>query len=478
MRARLLFVMIAAGGAVSAATACSSPDVPAEQGANKTTQASSVTVAMFDRSGNELGSCSGALVAKDLVLTAGHCAAGAAKWKVTSKSASTTVDASKAVTPWKAFGSNLSHPDHSDVAVIVLDSPIALDKYPAIATSKMADGTKAVRFSRSSASAAEAGSSTISVSSARSAGFRLDYSAKVEKGGFLDTGGAVIDPSTGKIHGVVSGMGNESGMLHIARTDNFAKWIAKAVSCSAATTTRTYPGGGSSGGSSSGGYGGGGGSSSGGWGNGGGDWGGYGGSGPKLDGGVSSSSGGSADGGGTTGGGTSSGGTPGSSGGTTSGGTPGSSSSGGTPGAGGSDTSGGDSSCPGVPTCEGNDCPGKKGGTGGSSGTDGTNPGGSSGTTSGGTTSGGTTSGGTPSGGTTSGGTTSGGTTSGANGTPPGGDEVCPGPPSCPEADSQSCVGAACGGCAGVAGCVDATIDYGSCASCGSSGSGKGPVVR
>jgi hypothetical protein len=462
--------MIASGCAVSAATACSSPDLALEVEAKKTTQASSVTVAMFDKSGNELGSCSGTLVAKDLVLTAGHCAAGAAKWKVTSKSANTTAEASKAVTPWKAFGSDLSHPDHSDVAVIVLDSPIALDRYPGVATSKMADGTQAVRFSRASASASEAGTSTISVSSARSAGFRLNYAAKVEKGGFVDTGGAIIDPSTGKIHGVVSGIGKESGMLHIARTDNFAKWITKAVSCAAATTattTRTYPGGGSSSG----------GSSSGGWGSGGGDWGGYGGSGAKLDGGVSSSSGGSTTDGGTTSSGGTTSGSSGSSGGTpgAGGGTPGS--SGGTPGAGGSDTSGSASSCPGVPTCEGNDCPGKKSGSGssGSSGSDGATPGSGSG----GTTSGGTTSGGTPSGGTPSGGTTSGGTTSGANGATPGGNEVCPGPPSCPEADSQSCVGAACGGCAGIAGCVDATIDYGSCASCGSSGTGgKGPVVR
>ncbi|MEA2752790.1 MAG: hypothetical protein QOI41_6933, partial [Myxococcales bacterium] len=32
---------------------------------------------------------------------------------------------------------------------------------------------------------------------------------------------------------------------------------------------------------------------------------------------------------------------------------------------------------------------------------------------------------------------------------------------------------------AGVSGCVDATIDYGACATCGSSsGTGTGPVVR
>ena len=284
MRARLLFVMIASVGAVSAATACSSPDVAAESEAKRATQASAVSISMFDKAGTSLGTCSGTLVAKDLVLTAGHCAAGAAKWSITAKGADATSEANRAVTPWKAFGSDLSHPDHSDVALLILDTPIALDSYPAIATSKLADGAKALRFSRASASAGEPASSEIAVSNMTKKGFRLNYAAKIDKGAYLDTGGAIIDPKTGKIHGVVSGVGNESGLLHIARTDNFAKWITNAKSCTSATSlaTRTY-GTTSSGGSS----GWGGGSSS--WGGGSGDWGGYGGSGDKLDGGGASS---------------------------------------------------------------------------------------------------------------------------------------------------------------------------------------------
>lgn len=444
MRARLLFVMIASAGAVSAATACSSPDVAAESEAKRATQASAVSISMFDKAGASLGTCSGTLVAKDLVLTAGHCAAGAAKWSITARGADATSEANRAVTPWKAFGSDLSHPDHSDVALLILDTPIALDAYPAIATSKLADGAKAVRFSRASASAGEPASSEIAVSSMTKKGFRLNYAAKIDKGAFLDTGGAIIDPKTGKIHGVVSGVGNESGLLHIARTDNFAKWITHAKSCATATSlaTRTY--GTSSGGSSS--WGGGGSSS---WGGGSGDWGGYGGSGDKLDGGgASSGSSGSMDGG------AGSSGTPGSSSGASgssgTSGTPGSSSgssgssgTSGSAGAGGGDTSGAGSSCPGVPSCEGSDCPGVPGGGAPGSGSSGTSG------------------------------------TSGSDGTNGGGAEVCPGPPNCPEPDSQACSGAACGGCGGVAGCVDATIDYGNCASCGSSaGTGTSPVVR
>ena len=463
MRARLLFVMIASGCAVSAATACSSPDVALEAEAKRATQASSVTVSMLDKSGKELGSCSGTLVAKDLVLTAGHCAAGAAKWTIDARGADATSSATRAVTPWKAFGSDLSHPDHSDVALLILDKPITLDAYPAIATSKLSDGAKALRFGRTAASSSEAGSTEIAVSGMAKKGFRLNYAAKIDKGGYLDTGGAIIDPKTGKIHGVISGVGNESGLLHIARVDNFAKWITKATSCMSATSlaTRTY--GTSSGGSS-------------GWGGGGGDWGGYGGSGNKLDGGgASSGSSGSMDGGAGSSGsssgssgtaGSSSGtsgtsGTPGSSSGSsgTSGGSSGSSGSSGSDGnAGGGDTSGSGSSCPGVPTCEGSDCPGVPGGGAGGGGSSGSS--GSDGTTG------------------SSSGSSGAGASSGSSGAG-GGDEVCPGPPNCPEPDSQACSGPACGGCGGVAGCIDATIDYGSCAACGSSnGTGTPPVVR
>ena len=86
------------------------------------------------------------------MLTAGHCAAGAATWKIANAEVKST--AKRAVTPWKAFGSNLAHPDHADLALLVLSSPITLDRYPSIATSPLSSGTRALHFQRASASAA------------------------------------------------------------------------------------------------------------------------------------------------------------------------------------------------------------------------------------------------------------------------------------------------------------------------------------
>ena len=104
MSVRLVSVIIATGCAIAAATACSSPSAPEEVDIKKATQASSVTVQMFDKSGKELGSCSGTLVSKDLVLTAGHCAVGVASWKIDSRSANTKSVAKRAATSNEAGG--------------------------------------------------------------------------------------------------------------------------------------------------------------------------------------------------------------------------------------------------------------------------------------------------------------------------------------------------------------------------------------
>lgn len=469
-RLRTSHILLAGlGTALAATVACSSPDTAAQTDAQKTTQASSVLIEIKANNGDYLGSCSGTLIGPKMVLTAGHCIAGASAWSVTSTAGKAS--GKVASTPWKHFGSSLSHPEHSDIGLILLDTPIKLDSYPQLATKAVKDGAKGVRFHRENDQAKTVISSSAILKDGGAKGFKLNYLLDAPKGeDFLDTGGAVLS-SDGKIVGVVSGKGKTSNQLHVARVDGFASWSKTAVACSNALKTATWgagnadEGGGGYGGTpeQAGGGGGGWGGGGGGWGGGGGGWGGggWGGGG----GGWGSSSGGYGGGGGTTTGGkgtTNPGSTvPGSDGtgtngaggddddSTTSNNGTGSS---GKPGAGDDDdttNNGGNgddddstntppNTCPGIPSCVGADCGegsnGLNGGTGappsggdvGSSGTS-TNSGGdddddttSSSSSSGSTTSssGGSSSGGSSSGTTTSssGGSSSGTTTSSSSG--------------------------------------------------------------
>ena len=500
--------------------ACASPEVAHSVADTKeTTQASSVIVDMKDASGNSLGTCSGTLTSAKTVLTAGHCIAGVKSWSVTS--GSTVVKGSVGSTSWTTFGSDLSHPEHSDVGMIALDSEIKLASYPSIATSMAADGTKGLQFHRDSASSKTVSSTAITLQGGASKGFRLNYLIS-SSAAYVDPGAAVLDANN-NIVGVVSGKGKTSGLLHVARVENYKTWARSAMTCASSLATRDWGSGNSdTGGAGYGGTpstttntGGWGGSTGGGWGSssggyGGGDGSGNGNPGSSLDGGSTVPG----YNGGTTSGGTTSGGT--TSGGTTSGGTS----------SGGTDTKvnpgDGTNTCPGAPVCEGSDCgaggSGLNGGTGstspgsggsststGGSSTTTNNPDGSTTTTT--TNPNGTTttttvtpgsSGGSstsvsqtknPDGSTTTtvtqpNGTTS-TTTTDANGNPianpttpatsTGSGEPCSGSTdnneTCPTApDSATCAGPTCGACTSGTTCADINVDYGACGAgaCGS----------
>jgi hypothetical protein len=438
MRARARILVVATGCTVAALAACSDPEETTEVEVRNTAQASSVAVSLLDANGNSVGSCSGTLVSPHLVLTAGHCVASVESFRVESKALGEKTSAAIAVTPWKDFGSSYSHPDHADVALIRLDSPMRLDSYPKLATSRAPDATKAIRFHRKSRGG-DVGTSEVTLTNGATKGFRLTYVTDIAKGEYLDTGGAVLDARTGTILGIVSARGRTTGLLYIARVDGFASWIAKSIDC--ASRDDDGPGslsplgwGGGGGGDP---WGGGGGSSSGGW-SGGSSYGGGGkkidaGSLPMPDGGAGADAGAGGDGGAGA-----------------DGGSDGDGDGGGKNGGG---TAGNGSTCPPTPTCEGSDCPGKTGGGspgGGGNGGNGTGPGDGSG-----------------------GGKNGGGTSSGS----PGGQDECPGEEVCPEEpDGPSCSGPTCGGCSGYDNCQDETMEYGDCACGGTSGSG--PVIR
>jgi hypothetical protein len=453
-------------------------DATSPEEAQAITQASTVAIDLKDAKGSSIGSCSGTLISADLVLTAGHCVVSAKKFKVTAASGKASTS-TLAVTTWKDFQSDFSHPHHADVALIRLDDPIELEGgYPTVSPAAVKPGTKAYKIARSAPDEG-ATKDSVTLSPGSEKGFRFTYAAGTSaSGSFLDTGGAVMS-ADGKIVGIVSGRGRTSGNLYVARVDLFAKWIASAQTCTSSDLKTQGWGGDNP-------WGGGGGGSSSGW------TGTYGGKGADIDAGSLAPLPGDESGSGSL---LPDSGTGTSSGGSTSGGV--------TPGESGS--------CPPTPSCVGSDC--QSGGTG-------TTPGGTAPNPNGDDDGDGIVNSQDPlpkvpgkPGDRDGDGILDGqdplpdvpgkpgdmdgdGVADGVDPLPkipgkPGdrdgdgipdskdsqpdvpnggapGTDVCPGEEACPsEPDGASCSGPNCGGCSGQAGCVDEQLDFGNCACAG-----------
>ena len=486
-------------GLLGLLVACGDNMSGSESGVSVSDATSKANVALiaYDASGKVMASCAGTLIGPTTVLTAGHCVAGATKWAVNAPALhSGTVTGFRGVSyDWANFQSNKSHNLHVDIAIVILEKSIALDHYPTLASSPY-DGTTAVqRMRRSDVKTLNATFQAVQgdVQLGTSKGFAYDYLGAFGAGEVLDTGGALVDPQTNVVYGVVSGKGETTGLLHMARVDVMGHWLQTKLVCHNnhpnSFSTACHPGNKPDGGTTCGNDGGG----------------------PTTS--SSSSSGGSSSGSsGTHGGSSSSGGSSGSSSSGSSGSGGGGDCEGGGDGSGGSSSSSGGSS-----SGFGGSSSGSSSGFGGSSGngTGGTvPPSGSSGSSGNGTTSGssGTGTGGTapPNGSSGSSGNGTIGSSGGSTGTgglvPPqgGGTGVCWG--SCPQnvinnvppestgtggimppsgqggpqnqpsvsGDGPGCFGPTCGGCA--VGCGDDTIDYGGDGAQGTGGYTQPPV--
>jgi Trypsin len=407
-------------GAAGALVACGSQGTGKEITVASSANPANVVIDLRDGSGVHIGSCTGMLISSSVVLTAGHCVVAAKEWVISTANGAQTANGSQVFTTWQDFESTWSHPQHSDVALILLDRSMFVSKYPTLARSLTTDGTRLSRVRRVDATSVGATSPFEEVAGpvimGNERGFPLAYvdvPSLAEDG--TDTGGALYDPDSNTVYGVVSGRGLTTGNIYVSRVDYLSDWVEAVASCDPEQTIQCHPTG-SSGGSGSG-------SSSGGTCSG-------------------SSSGGTCSGsssGGTCSGSSSGGTCSGSS----SGGTCGGSSSGGSGGSGSS--SGGGGGChpppPPNPPSGGMDAGGSSGSSGGaSSGSSGSGM--SSGSSGAGASSG------------SSGGSNSSGSGGGV-GLPEGGIVLPP--------DGPGCTSPNCGGCGDDPSCGDNQQDYGNC---------------
>jgi V8-like Glu-specific endopeptidase len=185
------------------------------------------------QNGQVTGSCSGALIAPGLVLTAGHCVHGFDGWDVTAPFANgATASGSKSeVLDYAADGPNVD-PDMHDVAVVFLDAPVTIASYPQIAKSKLADGTPIVTIGRIQDGNLSDSQLFVSkptpVSDGSAAGYPHDYAASeiIEHG---DSGGPdeILQNGVHTIVAVNSGAGQGTEVL--ARVDLVADWIEQQI---------------------------------------------------------------------------------------------------------------------------------------------------------------------------------------------------------------------------------------------------------
>lgn len=167
--------------------------------------------------------CSAALIAPRVVLTAGHCVDTHKTWEV-HVGTETRTSTSAATYDWNEGGATTVNPNHHDIGLVYLPTPITIASYPTLASSALANGAKVTNVGRINngtiTNSLYAADTTVSAGS--SIGYPYDYSSSdvIQPG---DSGGPDFASGTHQIVAVSSGAGGSTEVL--ARVDLLLAWI-------------------------------------------------------------------------------------------------------------------------------------------------------------------------------------------------------------------------------------------------------------
>jgi hypothetical protein len=177
--------------------------------------------------GRQKASCSGAVIAPKVVLTAGHCVFGFDGWAITAPFAGgQKARASAAATYDWEVASEYVDPSYHDVGLIFLDRPIRLKRYPTIADTPVSGRQRIVNVGRIQdgrlSNSALYVSKPMRVFDGAASGFPFAYAASevIQSG---DSGGPDLLENSHTIVAVNSGAGNGTEVL--ARVDLLSDWI-------------------------------------------------------------------------------------------------------------------------------------------------------------------------------------------------------------------------------------------------------------
>lgn len=185
--------------------------------------------------------CSGAVIAPRVVLTAGHCVAGASTWTVVAPYAQNqSAKGSRSWTDYTSTG-DFVNPSTLDVAVILLDKAIDLTSYPTLASTPSPAGTKLVnvgRIKNGQASFTGLFAGTPVTIKAGSWGFPKSYVTEelIESG---DSGGPVYAGSGAARTLVAVNSGGGGGTQVLARVDLAYAKIQQLIAANGGSGTAT-----------------------------------------------------------------------------------------------------------------------------------------------------------------------------------------------------------------------------------------------